>query len=320
MSKKKHVRGLFFAVLLALILSVPFTAYAKTYVDENGGFSIEIPEGANIYYYTPTDTNMTGALLESAQAGSADTKLLIGAYNAENVLGYSMKVEVTAAEGEDPLAARLEGIREAQAEEYLFADAADTEAGGQPAKVLEGTSTKDPGYSTRITAFENKGSVVCVTVIYKNDDAAYLQQAEGVLGSMAFGEAATPPPVPTETPAPTEAAPAEPTAQPEATQTARATSRPIEEQDLQPMPQETAAGGLDLNGISWLGLSVKTLLMILAALVAAIIVVIVLIARNCRKHRKTKEMRLETGARSGRAGRKAAPETKKRKKGTRFKP
>ena len=73
-SMKKNV----FILVLVILLSIPLSAYAKTYVDEAGGFSIEIPEDANTYYYTPTDTNMTGTLLQSAQSGSQMTKLLIG--------------------------------------------------------------------------------------------------------------------------------------------------------------------------------------------------------------------------------------------------
>ena len=304
------MQGFFFIVILAFILSVPIAAHAKTYVDENGGFSIEIPEGQNIYYYTPTDTNMTGALLESAKSGSEDTKLLIGSYNAENVLGYSMKAEVAAA-GEDSLTAKLEAIREAQAQEYLFADITETETGGAPAKVLEGTSTRDPGYSTRITALKNKGNVVVITGIYKNDDAAYLQQAEAVLGSMTFGQQEAPSPKAEGTPTP---APPEPTAVP----MEQATSQPISDESLQPAPPEPTTAGTGLNVISWLGLSMKTLLILLAALIAAIIVVVALIVKNCRRHRKTREMRLESGTRSGRVGRKDKAETK-RKKGTRFK-
>lgn len=301
---KKNV----FILVLVILLAIPLSAYAKTYVDETGGFSIEIPEDANTYYYTPTDTNMTGTLLQSAQSGSEMTKLLIGSYNDENVLGYSLKIEVTprVAEQEDPLTAELITIREAQAEEYTFSEITDMEIGGKAAKLLEGPSTKDPSYSTRVVALENEGNVIVETVIYKNDDIAYLQQAEAVLETTAFG------PLPTATPQP---APTAATATPEPPEVSRPAIQAVDPDTLQPAleAEKTAAGNIWTAG-TVAGIPLIILLLILACIIVLIIVVVVIICRKKKAGHKKAGAETRVERHKGTNNKKQG----KRKKGMRF--
>ncbi len=311
-SMKKNV----FILVLVILLSIPLSAYAKTYVDEAGGFSIEIPEDANTYYYTPTDTNMTGTLLQSAQSGSQMTKLLIGSYNEENVLGYSLKIEVTPlpAETDAPATAELTAIRETQAEEYTFSDIADMEIGGKAAKLLEGSSTRDSSYSTRIIALENGGNVIVETVIYKNDDTAYLQQAEAVLATTVFGtlpavtpemaQAAAPPPD------------TEPTPSAETPMVSQPVSQAVDPDTLQPAPEaaNTVAGDIWAANTA-AGVPLVVLLLILACIVILIIVVVVIIFRKKKAGHKKAGAETRVERHKGTNNK----EQEKRKKGTRFK-
>lgn len=311
---KKNV----FILVLVVLLAIPLSAYAKTYADETGGFSIEIPEDANTYYYTPTDTNMTGTLLESAQSGEEMTRLLIGSYNEDNILGYSLKLEVKPldAQAGDPLTAELELVRSAQAEEYTFSEIGSTEIGGKQAKMLEGPSTKDPSYSTRIIALENEGNVIVETVIYKNDDAAYLQQAETVLSTMAFGA------LPTATTAPPSqaaTATARPTQEPvETTETSQSSSQLINPDTLQPAPEATNTNSENIwmaNTVA--GLPLFAVVAILAAMVAVIVILIVVLTKRRKKRKQTQPKDAKTRVQrhkrmkgEGQAG---------KKKGARFK-
>ena len=310
---KKNV----FILVLVILLAIPLSAYARTYVDETGGFSIEIPEDANTYYYTPTDTNMTGTLLQSAQSGSEMTKLLIGSYNDENVLGYSLKIEVTprVAEQEDPLTAELTTIREAQAEEYTFSEITDMEIGGKAAKLLEGPSTKDPSYSTRVVALENEGNVIVETVIYKNDDIAYLQQAEAVLETTAFGPlpTATPQPTPTATTATPKPGTASAAAEPP--EVSRPATQAVDPDTLQSAPEaeKTAAGNIWTAG-TVAGIPLIVLLLILACIIVLIIVVVVIICRKKKAGHKKAGAETRVERHKGTNNKKQG----KRKKGTRF--
>ncbi len=319
-----------FALVLVVLLSIPFMAYAKTYVDEAGGFSIQIPTDANTYYYTPTDTNMTGTLLESAQASSAQTKLLVGAYNAENLLMYSLKIEALPIDTSeaDALTACLAQISEAQAEEYTFSQIGDTQAANSPAKILEGTSVKDQSYSTKIVAVQSKDHVIVQTIIYKNDDAENLRKAEETLLTMTLETEA----------APSQTQEKKENAQNDSTKTSEPTDeiQPMAEESplvqeidpdtLQPLPEQ--ADGADSaaaqNTGIWqtrtiFGLSFSQLALILAILVAAIVGVIVLIAAARRRQRAQKSNANTGLTRAERHKKTAAGEKQTSKRGTRFK-
>ena len=64
------------AAILAFLL-FPVTAHAFSY--QGDGILLEIPDGSNIYYYTPNGTNMTGEMLMAAQ--EENPMALTGAYN-----------------------------------------------------------------------------------------------------------------------------------------------------------------------------------------------------------------------------------------------
>lgn len=304
-------------LVLVILLSIPVSAFAKTYVDEAGGFSIEIPENTGTYYYTPTDTNMTGTLLESAQSGSELTKLLIGSYNEDNVLGYSLKLEITPVDAAqpDPLVFELEQRKQAQAQEYTFSEIADAEIANQPAKVLEGPSTKDPGYSVKIIALESNGNVIVQTVIYKNDDVAYLQQAEAVLATMTLGDVPTPTPEQSAQATQTEQI-KEPASAP-ASQQPVPTSQPIDPDTLQPAPEPQES--VTPQTAPYMGLSVTTLVIILAGIIVLIIVVVILIVRSKKKVKAGKQSNRNEDSRLERNRNPKKKAKAGQKKGTRFK-
>ncbi|MEA5004238.1 MAG: hypothetical protein VB081_12150 [Christensenella sp.] len=216
------------AILIALvmILMVPVCAFALPYSDPAGDFSIEIPEEAGTYYYTPGGTNMSPELLESIKDKDDSLALLIASYatQTDNALSYSLDITetplaVSGASGaaatptEDPAAsAPVEGalsvtdfsmlndeqiaaiVAQKQAEygeDYVFDPHTVEQLNGKTAIVLTGRLAEDNGYTTKIYMIAQNNTNFSITSLYKNDEAdTFLNQAMVPLNSLQFTSAA----------------------------------------------------------------------------------------------------------------------------------
>lgn len=167
---------------MILVLGMPICAQAFNYTDDTAGFSIDIPEGSRIYYYTPNGTNMSGELLQKAEQEAVN--LMIGSYNEEGYLGYSLKV--TAVNGETTPEDQLTQMRDSMVADYTFDEAFASETvAGATASVLRGKSSKDGAYSICVYALSNDTLTYTVPIIYKDVPGdEYLNSAIAVLNTL----------------------------------------------------------------------------------------------------------------------------------------
>lgn len=210
---------------------VPVCAFALAYNDPAGDFSIEIPEEAGAYYYTPGGTNMSQELLDSIKDKDTGLALLIASYatQTDNALSYSLDIseaplslsaspEATTLPTQDPAASASAAnvpdvtdfsminddqisvlVAQKQAEygaDYVFDPYTTEQLNGKTAIVLTGRLAEDNGYTTKIYMIAQNNTNFTITVLYKNDDAnTYLNQAMASLQSLQFTSAvATPGP------------------------------------------------------------------------------------------------------------------------------
>lgn len=195
MKHRKRIKQKIIACLLVMgILLAGSAAQAKPYAAD--GFTIEIPDGTNVYYYTPRDTNMTDeSMLESAQS-EPDVVFLTGVYTKDDAQGllslaYSLKIVRTPAQtGEDETqqrTARLQELTQQLSEGYTFTQQEEEELAGQPAARIDGDSMAE-AYSIRIYTTLYDGSIYTVTLIYKQaEDDQYLNGALAQLRTLTFG-------------------------------------------------------------------------------------------------------------------------------------
>lgn len=195
-------------IITALLLfSVP--ALAQTYT--SSGFTIEIPEGEAIYYFTPDGTNMQGKMLENAQA-EAGLSLLTGVYNQEKTLAYSLEIREEPYTGEQTDAAairaeKLETLKSTQEEQFIFQEPEQTQIGGAAALMAEGSGSEEEAYAVRIYVFYEEEKIYTVTMLYqKAEGDRYLNEGKAQLGTLKMG-APEPTPEPTVEPAPIQTAP-----------------------------------------------------------------------------------------------------------------
>lgn len=273
------------AFVVAAVLLLGSAAYAKTYRGE--AFSVEIPQGDTVYYYTPDDTNMSGEMLESAQQES-EILLLTGVYEetGEGNLQYSLKIEAEdIAEGTAETEAatqRIEALIEEQAGQYTFGEIAEDTLGGVDASTVEGGRTDYDGYRETLWTLVYGGKVYTVTLLYAAEGEA-LGLAEKQLATFAMGvpqASATPMATPEQTPAVT---PAPATMEPKAQATSLETEL---------APEEPKKSGLDSLVIG--GLEIPYLWLIAGgAAMAAAIVFVLLRVKSKRQEEERRRARQE---------------------------
>lgn len=277
------------ATVVALIIAVlPLAAFAKEYTGTD--FRINIPDGDNIYYYTPDETNMSGEMLEKAREDT-NVKLLTGVYGDSNggPLLYSLKIEAQAAPADETGAvdeaaarsARLDEVKTAQAAQYTFGETTQETLGGIQADTVVGDSADYDNYEEKLWTLVYGGQIYTVTVIYDTGgEGANLALADQQLGTLAFG-------MPQPTPEPTLEPTPMPTASAEATALQESVPTVIE---MEPMPEETASKGLGSLRIGDMEIPYLWLMIGGAAVVA---VIVILAVRTSSRKRKNESWQAE---------------------------
>ncbi|WP_066647085.1 hypothetical protein [Christensenella timonensis] len=190
---KRIIQSIIPCMLAAAIFLAGATAAARAYAGD--GFSIEVPDGSNVYYYTPSDTNMKDDMLKSAQS-EPDVGLLTGVYIKDAAdgllkLAYSLKVASqpleAGEEGAEARTAHLEELMAQMSDGYTFGDITQEELAGEEAGAVTGDSTAE-AYSARIYTVAKDGTLYTVTLIYKQaGDDQYLNGALSQLRTLELG-------------------------------------------------------------------------------------------------------------------------------------
>lgn len=192
------------AIFAALILFAASTVQTNALSFNEELFSLEIPDYANVYYYTRYMTNMTGTMLENAQK---QTMLcLIGQYSDGGSLLYSFKVEEKEGAAEDVASSLADEL----AELYTLSAPREETLDGRAALAVYGFSRNNASYDVCIRVCGSGPSLV-ITAMYQMQAEA---RVNALLETMRLSEQiAGPEPVEPETPeaaAPEPETPAEP--------------------------------------------------------------------------------------------------------------
>lgn len=226
-----------FTGMTALLLVVYYCVGAFAFKLTEELFTLDIPEGNNVYYYTTHGTNMTGTMLENAQR--QDVQLLIGEYNDEGTLQYTLKVEEkegTAEELANTLPQDLSG-------QYDIQDTQMGDISGQTGYVLSGGSLNNPSYGVKLWIFGDSPAVV-LTSMYKTEAESMVEE---IISTITWPQRAVASPQPTPNPTPTPTVAVEetpvPTVAQENTKTpgTLATLTPVEETETVTPSAETVA-------------------------------------------------------------------------------
>ncbi|MEG1392734.1 MAG: hypothetical protein RSC60_00495 [Christensenellaceae bacterium] len=240
---------LMIAILLTLLL--PVYAFAAPLTDTEANFTIEIPEGENTYYYTPTNTNMFDDLLQKVKANSQDARLVIYSYSEENDLNYSLIISAesvvkeaapsaSASSSSSPIPSASDASIALEKDQLTaFADAEAAKLGydfdeyvfetmqGFPAVTLNGKI--DDNFSSQIHIIMTPTETLTIEIKYKNDKGdTNLNQAMSTIDTLAIGgaAAAVSVPTPSSTPMPTPSASPSPTPSPSPVPTPSPTPAP----------------------------------------------------------------------------------------------
>ena len=81
-------------LIFVLISAVSVCAFSAPYTDSTYQYSIDIPEGENIYYYTKAGSNMLEDVLAATQAKQPPVSFMTAAYSDSKALVYSLDITV----------------------------------------------------------------------------------------------------------------------------------------------------------------------------------------------------------------------------------
>ncbi len=185
------IKKFFVFISIIAILLIPALAFAEIYAGNH--FMIDIPKTGNVYYYTPTDTNMQGELLEKVK-GESGLFVLNGVYDDQGYLAYSLKVlEKPLQNGEDVAAAQnsyLEELKQQAGADYMLGDASQETFNGIDGLVSQGDHKSDASFASKVYAFSDEKAVYGVVVIYKKtEDNKAFEQAMQQLDTFVLNSA-----------------------------------------------------------------------------------------------------------------------------------
>lgn len=221
-------------LICILILSASVCAFAASYTNETYQYSIDAPEGENIYYYTVESSNMPEDILAVAQSKTPAISFMTAAYNENKALSYSVDISAVPLKDalNDPALTGVADLSTLSADQlsilsqnkkaeygadYTFDPDENSILAGKTALVLTAHFTQSNGYTTRLYLLVDNEQLFTITMLYKDDPAnVYLDQASSVLNTLRFAStpvalqstaspsaSASPSPTPTPTPSPT---------------------------------------------------------------------------------------------------------------------
>ncbi len=223
-------------LICILILSASVCAFAAPYTNETYQYSIEAPDGENIYYYTVESSNMPEDILAVAQSKTPAISFMTAAYNENKTLSYSVDISAVPLKDalNDPALSGVTDLSTLSADQlsilsqnkkveygadYTFDPDENSVLAGKAALVLTAHFAQSNGYTTRLYLLADNEQLFTITMLYKDDPAnVYLDQASSVLNTLRFAStpvalqstaapsasaSATPSPTPTASPLPT---------------------------------------------------------------------------------------------------------------------
>lgn len=220
-------------LIFVLISAVSVCAFSAPYTDSTYQYSIDIPEGENIYYYTKAGSNMLEDVLAATQAKQPPVSFMTAAYSDSKALVYSLDITVLPLKealadpglsgitdlsllNADQLALLTQNKKAEYGADYTFVAEDNIMLAGKAAIVLTGHLTQTNGYTTKIYLLADNDQLFTITMLYKDDSSnAYLDQVAAVLSTLSFTDtpaapqgSAAPTAAPTASAAPTNSVPA----------------------------------------------------------------------------------------------------------------
>lgn len=157
------------AALLALLIFGAMQIGVSAFTFSEELFTLDIPDGEKVYYFTDRGTNMTGTMLENAQ--KQDMLCLIGRYSEAGTLLYSFKVERREESAETAAAWVLENYSAA----YDLGELSGEEVSGRECLTLSGRSIQNEGFLVKLW-FRGDDPAVVITAMYQPEAEEQLSE------------------------------------------------------------------------------------------------------------------------------------------------
>lgn len=298
-----------------LILLLPTVAFAQ-YTDEKLQFTIDIPQGEGIYFYTPEESNMFADLLEKVHSDPDDVRFLINEYDENNALAYSLKVssadlqnflppeaynknedatliipnDITGLNSEQ-LTAFSQALEAFYSDYYDISEISPSTLNGELSYLLKGTSLVNSNYSAEINSTIKDGSIATLTLTYNSGNPNNEEKVRGLANSFVFA-------LPVATPSPTPAPTPEPTPDPTPEPTPELTPEPTIQPTPQPTPEQTGIAGFFAGIANSFNVAYNTdpyfmYYVIGAAAILILVIIIVIVSASKNKKAKAAEAVLE---------------------------
>ncbi|MEG2625288.1 MAG: hypothetical protein RR956_03340 [Christensenella sp.] len=187
-----------------LVLSISVCAYAAPYTNQQAQYSIELPTGKGIYFYTSDHSNMPADLLAVAQKKTPPIDYMVTFYENEQILAYSIDISTVSLSAALPNESAIEAsdISKLNAEQtealsadikakygtgYTFdADTTETLA-GKTAITFIGHHTQPNGYVVKLYILVDNNQLFTITTLYREDTAnTYQDQVTAILNTLQF--------------------------------------------------------------------------------------------------------------------------------------